>query len=337
MKKHLYPIVVLALCAGLLAGCAQSTGSSSAASSQASVSSSAETADTANTSEKAMPELLPAEDCDPEGGADAYGNAGDHADSIYYVNPDFYNMESNDHLTILTGFKTMQQTTEYSCGAASAYMVLSNWGITDYTEWDLCQLAGVSVDEDTEEAQPGSADNYYEYGAHVGKLVKAFNAIEGVEVLETSYREDWTEADLLTEADGVTGNDVGNLPGNFSSSSLYASENSDDTEAWVDDASDSYFVSWITGHLEQNHGILVEWGDWDGHWQVIIGYDTMGTPSIGDDMIIFADPYDTSDHWQDGYYYYPAERWFYMWKDRCVSPKPFQLQPYVVVGLTEES
>ena len=51
MKKHLYLIVVLALCAGLLAGCAQSTGSSSAASSQASVSSSAETADTANTSE----------------------------------------------------------------------------------------------------------------------------------------------------------------------------------------------------------------------------------------------------------------------------------------------
>jgi hypothetical protein len=78
---------------------------------------------------------------------------------------------------------------------------------------------------------------------------------------------------------------------------------------------------------------MVEWGDWDGHWQTIIGYDTMGTPSFGDDMIIFADTYDTSDHWQDGYCFYPAERFFYMWKDRAIAPKPFQLQPYMIIGL----
>ena len=39
---------------------------------------------------------------------------------------------------------------------------------------------------------------------------------------------------------------------------------------------------------------MVEWGDWDGHWVAIIGYDNNGTPSIGDDTLIFADPYDTS-------------------------------------------
>ena len=76
---------------------------------------------------------------------------------------------------------------------------------------------------------------------------------------------------------------------------------------------------------------MVEWADWDGHWQAIIGYDNNGTPGIGDDILIFADPYDTSDQWQDGYYYYPLERWFYMWSDRNVAPKPYQLQPYIII------
>ncbi len=113
--------------------------------------------------------------------------------------------------------------------------------------------------------------------------------------------------------------------------SLYTTDNDDASENWVDDAADSYFVTWLTGHLKAGRPIMVEWGDWDGHWQVIIGYDSNGTPGAGDDILIFADPYDTSDHWQDGYYYYPMERWFYMWQDRAVAPKPFQLQPFLVV------
>ena len=151
-------------------------------------------------------------------------------------------------------------------------------------------------------------------------------------MVETSYRTDYADSDLIQANQGYTDNDVGNLPRAFESVSLYASENDPNTEAWVENASDSYFVKWVTGHLKNNELILVEWSDWDGHWQVIIGYDTLGTPGVGDDIIIFADPYDTSDHWQDGYYYYPAERWFYMWNDRNVAAKPFQLQPYVVVA-----
>lgn len=286
----------------------------------------------AGTVEKPMPEKIAGEDNDEYGGADAYGNAGDHAASAYYGNPDFYNMESNDQLTILNNFKTFQQTTEYSCGAASALMALSYLKIDSYSEFALSELGKVSVDEDTEGAKPGSADNYYEYGANVEKLVSLFEQVEGVKIVETSYRADYTDADLIQAGDGDTDNNVGNLPGTFESVALYASENDPNTEAWVENASDSYFVKWITGHLQNNELILVEWSDWDGHWQVIIGYDTLGTPGIGDDIIIFADPYDTSDHWQDGYYYYPAERWFYMWHDRNVAAKPFQLQPYVVVA-----
>ena len=81
---------------------------------------------------------------------------------------------------------------------------------------------------------------------------------------------------------------------------------------------------------------MVEWGDWDGHWVSIIGYDNNGTPSTGDDTLIFADPYDTSDHWQDGYAIFPLERFFYMWQDRKVAPKPYQLQPFIVVDKVTE-
>lgn len=54
------------------------------------------------------------------------------------------------------------------------------------------------------------------------------------------------------------------------------------------------------------------WGS--GHWSVIVGYDTMGTEDIGDDRLIFADPYDTSDHCQDGYVTKDFDRFFYEWQ-----------------------
>lgn len=312
MKKNLFALTLtLVMLVSLFFGCAAAP---------------------ADTVQKAMPEVISGEDNDEYGGADAYGNAGDHAASVYYGNPDFYNMESDDQLTILKNFKTFQQTTEYSCGAASALMALTHFGIDSYSELALSELGKVSVDEDTVGAKPGSANNYYEYGTNVGKLVSLFEQVEGIKVVETSYRTDYADSDLIQADQGYTDNDVGNLPRAFESVSLYASENDPNTEAWVENASDSYFVKWVTGHLKNNELILVEWSDWDGHWQVIIGYDTLGTPGIGDDIIIFADPYDTSDHWQDGYYYYPAERWFYMWNDRNVAAKPFQLQPYVVVA-----
>ena len=312
MKKNLFALTLtLVMLVSLFFGCAAAP---------------------ADTVQKAMPEVISGEDNDEYGGADAYGNAGDHAASVYYGNPDFYNMESDDQLTILKNFKTFQQTTEYSCGAASALMALTHFGIDSYSELALSELGKVSVDEDTVGAKPGSANNYYEYGTNVGKLVSLFEQVEGIKVVETSYRTDYADSDLIQANQGYTDNDVGNLPKAFESVSLYASENDPNTEAWVENASDSYFVKWVTGHLKNNELILVEWSDWDGHWQVIIGYDTLGTPGIGDDIIIFADPYDTSDHWQDGYYYYPAERWFYMWNDRNVAAKPFQLQPYVVVA-----
>jgi len=56
---------------------------------------------------------------------------------------------------------------------------------------------------------------------------------------------------------------------------------------------------------------MIGWNDWGGHWQVIVGYDNMGTETTQDDVIIVADPYDTTDHNQDGYVIEGFERLVY--------------------------
>lgn len=70
-------------------------------------------------------------------------------------------------------------------------------------------------------------------------------------------------------------------------------------------------MSFIRERIAAGTSILAGWNDWGGHWQVIIGYDTMGTEYEGDDVIIVADPFDTTDHNQDGYGVYGAERFIY--------------------------
>ena len=92
--------------------------------------------------------------------------------------------------------------------------------------------------------------------------------------------------------------------------------------AWVDSAlfstldcrdtvAEVFTFDFIQQTLKEGNPIAIGWNDWGGHWQVIIGYDTMGTETTQDDVIIVADPYDTTDHNQDGYGIYSAERFLY--------------------------
>ncbi len=76
--------------------------------------------------------------------------------------------------------------------------------------------------------------------------------------------------------------------------------------------------------------IMVENIDWAGHWRVIIGYDTMGTKTIADDVLIMADSYDTADHRQDGYTIVPTEKFFYMWYDSHLLPPDQRLQQWLI-------
>ncbi|MPM63385.1 hypothetical protein SDC9_110265 [bioreactor metagenome] len=77
-------------------------------------------------------------DLSPEDGADSVERAGDHQESPYFRHPDFYHMEDTDTLTILTGFRTQQQTSEWSCGVSSVLMVLDWYGkLGDHNEETL--------------------------------------------------------------------------------------------------------------------------------------------------------------------------------------------------------
>lgn len=78
-----------------------------------------------------------------------------------------------------------------------------------------------------------------------------------------------------------------------------------------EDVYDVFTLGYIRQTLEAGNPVMIGWNDWGGHWQAIIGYDTMGTETEQDDVIIVADPYDTTDHNQDGYGTYAAERFIY--------------------------
>lgn len=195
-------------------------------------------------------------DLSPEDGADSVERDGDHADSPYFSHPDFYNLESTDTLTILPHFKTIQQTSEWSCGVASALMVLEWYGKAD--GWNEENLAALRHELTGELADyPGTT---------LKQAMDIFDGVGGFDYITTlDYTNVYSEVTLET----------------------------------------------IQGWLAEGKPVMVAWNDWGGHWQVIIGYDTMGTETAQDDVIIVADPYDTTDHNQDGYGIYPAERFYY--------------------------
>lgn len=96
------------------------------------------------------------------------------------------------------------------------------------------------------------------------------------------------------------------------------------------------FSDWVIEHLHNDQPIMVDWNDWSGHWQTIIGYDTMGTDDKSDDVLIFADPYDTTDHYQDGYYVFSASRFLKMWTDSSVNEIEGCMQQYVIAYPTQK-
>ena len=192
-------------------------------------------------------------DLSTEDGADSVERLGDHQGSPYFSNLDFYNMESNETLTILPHFKTIQQSSEWSCGVTSALMVLEWYGLRgDYTEETLAQLRPNGL-------TPGATS--------LSQLIAIFDGVGGFDCY----------------------------------SAIDAGE----------DVYDIFTFDFIQETLAAGNPILIGWNDWGGHWQVIIGYDTLGTETTQDDVIIVADPYDTTDHNQDGYGVYSAERFLY--------------------------
>lgn len=55
----------------------------------------------------------------------------------------------------------------------------------------------------------------------------------------------------------------------------------------------------IIDYIDRGIPMMIDWVDWAGHWQVLIGIDTCGTDTPYDDVLIFADPYDVTDRYFD--------------------------------------
>lgn len=91
------------------------------------------------------------------------------------------------------------------------------------------------------------------------------------------------------------------------------------------------FEKFVIKHIDNSLPIMVNWVDWAGHYQVIVGIDTCGTDSPYDDVLILADPYDVTDHMQDGYYVFPLGRFYEMWfEGPCANRVTPYKQPYIV-------
>lgn len=90
------------------------------------------------------------------------------------------------------------------------------------------------------------------------------------------------------------------------------------------------FRDFLLEPLSHGRPVLVENVEWGGHWRVIIGYDNMGTESTLDDILIFADPYDTCDHQQDGYAVGNGQKFFSMWFDHNMLPEKERYQPWII-------
>lgn len=207
---------------------------------------------------------------DQEEGAAAFSGMLNHKNSRYYVFNDYYNMESDDTLHILSHFQTYQQTSEYTCGAASALMVLNWFGQTQYHE----------------------------------------------RVIER-----------LVESHSTKGTPVENLADFFDLIGWNVEFHADVERKFQ---SPEEFEAYVIDRIDRGIPIMIDWVDWAGHWQVLIGIDTCGTDSPYDDVLIFADPYDITDHFQDGYYIFSLGRFFGMWREGPCAGKdaPYQ-QPFV--------
>ena len=180
-------------------------------------------------------------------------------------------MRSDATLHILSAFQTYQQTTEYTCGAASALMVLNWFGQKQYHE----------------KAVAGLLETHTTKGSSVENIADLFDLIGwNVECHASADRKFQT----------------------------------------VEDAERA-----IIQYIDRGIPVMVDWVDWAGHWQVLIGIDTCGTDTPYDDVLIFADPYDITDHYQDGYYIFPLSRFYGMWREGpCAEKENPYRQPFVV-------
>ncbi|MDD4583235.1 MAG: hypothetical protein PHR60_03475, partial [Eubacteriales bacterium] len=193
--------------------------------------------------------------------------SGDYKYSPYYKNVDAFNLKPNKTRTILEGYRSTQQATEFTCGVTSMLAALDWFNKREnLNEMDLALL------RDKTDGLPGTT---------IQEMLNVISKLPEKWEVKTSY--DLVEGDSEFECGLMIENqytDLGEI---------------------------------IPYYLKKGIPIMVMWHEWGGHYQTVIGYDTMGTEATCDDVIILMDSYDTTDHNQDGYVVESYERLIYDW------------------------
>ncbi len=212
---------------------------------------------------------------------------------------------------MLKGFPTLQQTTDYTCGCVSARMVMQYFHADSESEEALAAKMHTHVDSRIPDARPGSAVLWTDYGTSVEELYRYFDGRGDFDIVASSFRPVATPT-LLSDTAHLGIQAVGNAAQPFA----------DYGEA----------ARFFRQQLEAERPVMVCWNLWGGHWTVCIGYDDRGTSdSSYDDLLTMADPCDITDGNHDGITQVSLVAFFYDWF--CtMTPKPWQLQPYIVVA-----
>ena len=219
-------------------------------------------------------------------GAAGVERSGDVAYSPYYQLDDFYGTEAavqkavgSDTLDIIDNFATIQQSTEFSCGVTSAYQVMYNYGMIPKGE------DGKLLESDASLSKVRQIDAETGLGAAGATYVEGLDEV--FQYMVDTYGQKWAVASDQDYVEDKWGY-------------LVLGEKYQDNEL-------------IPYLIENDVPMIIGWDEWGGHWQVVIGYDDMGTEATQDDILILADPYDTTDHNQNGYVLESFERLLYGW------------------------
>ena len=216
----------------------------------------------------------------------------DVEDSAYYtVNNDYFNMPSTQERIIFPKFRSYQQTMQDSSGLACLMMVLNYMGQDVSKEYT--ELA----------------------------LMKKYEQINGTQV----YGNGTDEEGLMKLVQSL---DLGYTVTNKDPAyRVFTKENM--AQFFQNDIKDGKFV-------------LVRYESPVGYsWKVVIGYDNLGNikntltekemDHYGDDVMIFAEPYDGADHHQDGYATERAQDFFVWWNKKEDNGVITELQSFVVI------
>lgn len=217
-----------------------------------------------------------------------YGNgttangADDVISTIYYKLPDCYNWVSEGSLHMLTNFRAYQQTMASSCGICSTMTTMLYMGV------------------DPKDYGINSVSEFEEY------LVKKYEKITGKIIYNSGVGATGLHQLTGTGGSGETGFGFNPIKGYFSRDK-YVNENSKEFKTYND------FKDWAISYIDKKVPLPISWRPQGGHWEVIIGFDDMGTDYIYDDVLILGDSGDSWDNYRDGYNILPATLFYRQW------------------------